>query len=132
MHEAFHIARSGRPGAVLVDVPQDLSRADIPYEPVDKVHLPGYQPTTEGNTKQIRLAAKALANSRRPVIYGGGGIVNASAAKEFTELCLSDKLPVTCTLMGLGVVRGRPGDLARACSACTARAPPTTRWTRPT
>ncbi len=102
IHEAFHIARSGRPGAVLVDVPQDLSRADIPYEPVDKVHLPGYQPTTEGNTKQIRLAAKALANSRRPVIYGGGGIVNAGAAKEFTELCLSDKLPVTCTLMGLG------------------------------
>jgi acetolactate synthase I/II/III large subunit len=102
MHEAFHIARSGRPGAVLVDVPQDLSRADIPYEPVDKVHLPGYQPTTEGNTKQIRLAAKALANSIRPVIYGGGGIVNADASKEFTELCLSDKLPVTCTLMGLG------------------------------
>ena len=102
MHEAFHIARSGRPGAVLVDVPQDLSRADIPYEPVDKVHLPGYQPTTEGNTKQIRLAAKALANSIRPVIYGGGGIVNANAAKEFTELCLSDRLPVTCTLMGLG------------------------------
>ena len=102
IHEAFHIARSGRPGAVLVDVPQDLSRADIPYEPVDKVHLPGYQPTTDGNTKQIRLAAKALANSRRPVIYGGGGIVNAGASKEFTELCLSDKLPVTCTLMGLG------------------------------
>ena len=61
---------SPRAGArpVLVDVPQDLSRADIPYEPVSKVHLPGYQPTTEGNAKQIRLAAKAMANSRRPVI----------------------------------------------------------------
>ena len=102
MHEAFHIARSGRPGAVLVDVPQDLSRADIPYEPVSKLNLPGYQPTKEGNAKQIRLAAKALANSIRPVIYGGGGIVNAEASREFTELCLSDKLPVTCTLMGLG------------------------------
>jgi acetolactate synthase-1/2/3 large subunit len=104
MHEAFHIARSGRPGPVLVDVPQDLSRADIPYEPVDleKIFLPGYQPTTEGNTKQIRLAAKALANARRPVIYGGGGIVNANAAKEFTELCLSDRFPVTLTVMGLG------------------------------
>ncbi|MEA2387610.1 MAG: acetolactate synthase large subunit, partial [Thermoleophilaceae bacterium] len=79
IHEAFHIARSGRPGPVLVDVPQDLSRADIDYEPVDKLHLPGYQPTTEGNAKQIRLAAKALANSRRPVIYAGGGIVNADA-----------------------------------------------------
>jgi acetolactate synthase I/II/III large subunit len=102
IHEAFHIARSGRPGPVLVDVPQDLSRADIDYEPVTKVHLPGYQPTTDGNLKQIRLAAKALANARRPVIYGGGGVVNADAAKEFRELCQSDRLPVTCTLMGLG------------------------------
>jgi acetolactate synthase I/II/III large subunit len=102
IHEAFHIARTGRPGPVLVDVPQDLSRADIPYEPVSGVHLPGYQPTTEGNTKQIRLAAKALANARRPVMYGGGGVVNANAAKEFGELCQSDGFPVTCTLMGLG------------------------------
>ena len=80
IHEAFHLARSGRPGPVLVDIPQDLSRADIEYEPVDDVSLPGYQPTTEGNQKQIRLAAKALANSRRPVIYAGGGVVNANAA----------------------------------------------------
>jgi acetolactate synthase-1/2/3 large subunit len=102
IHEAFHIALTGRPGPVLVDVPQDLSRADIPYEPVTSVQLPGYQPTTEGNLKQIRLAAKALANARRPVIYGGGGIINANAAKEFRELAGSDRFPVTCTLMGLG------------------------------
>jgi acetolactate synthase-1/2/3 large subunit len=102
IHEAFHIARTGRPGPVLVDIPQDLSRADIPYEPVTDVHLPGYQPTTEGNQKQIRLAAKALANARRPVIYAGGGVVNANAASELRELVLSDRFPVTCTLMGLG------------------------------
>jgi acetolactate synthase-1/2/3 large subunit len=102
MHEAFHVARTGRPGPVLVDIPQDLSRADIQYEPASDVHLPGYQPTTEGNVKQIRLAAKALANSRRPVIYAGGGVVNADASKELIELCLSDRFPVTCTLMGLG------------------------------
>jgi acetolactate synthase-1/2/3 large subunit len=102
IHEAFHIARTGRPGPVLVDVPQDLSRADIPYEPVASVELPGYQPTVEGNTKQIRLAAKALANSRRPVIYAGGGVVNANASAELVELCTSDRFPVTCTLMGLG------------------------------
>jgi acetolactate synthase I/II/III large subunit len=102
LHEAFHIARSGRPGPVLVDVPQDLSRADIKYEPVDSVHLPGYAPTTEGNAKQIKLAAKALANSRRPVIYAGGGVVNANAAEELRELCGSERFPVTCTLMGLG------------------------------
>jgi acetolactate synthase-1/2/3 large subunit len=102
IHEAFHIARTGRPGPVVVDIPQDLSRADIPYEPVTDVHLPGYQPTTEGNQKQIRLAAKALANARRPVIYAGGGVVSADASGELTELCLSDRLPVTCTVMGLG------------------------------
>ena len=102
IHEAFHVARTGRPGPVLVDIPQDLSRADIPYEPVDDVALPGYQPTTEGNAKQIRLAAKALANARRPVIYAGGGVINAEASKELVELCLSDRFPVTCTVMGLG------------------------------
>ncbi len=102
IHEAFHIARTGRPGPVLVDIPQDLSRADIPYEPVNDVHLPGYQPTTEGNQKQIRLAAKAMANARRPVVYAGGGVVNANAAAELRELALSDRFPVTCTLMGLG------------------------------
>jgi acetolactate synthase-1/2/3 large subunit len=102
LHEAFHIARSGRPGPVVVDIPQDLSRADIQYEPVGDLHLPGYQPTTEGNQKQIRLAAKALANARRPVIYAGGGVVNANAASELTELVTADRFPCTCTLMGLG------------------------------
>jgi acetolactate synthase-1/2/3 large subunit len=102
MHEAFHIARTGRPGPVVVDIPQDLSRADIPYEPVTDVHLPGYQPTTDGNQKQIRLAAKALANARRPVIYAGGGIISADAAAELTELATADRFPVTCTVMGLG------------------------------
>src|SRR5262249_20756232 len=107
IHEAFHIARTGRPGPVLVDIPQDLSRADIQYAPVDTVALPGYQPTTEGNAKQIRLAAKALANSRRPVIYAGGGVVNADAARELFEFVTSDRFPITCTLMGLGAF---PGD----------------------
>src|SRR3954462_15721967 len=104
IHEAFHIARTGRPGPVLVDVPQDLSRADIPYEPIDldRIHLAGYQPTTEGNAKQVRLAAKALANARRPVIYAGGGVVNAGASKELAELVLADRFPCTCTVMGLG------------------------------
>jgi acetolactate synthase-1/2/3 large subunit len=102
IHEAFHIARTGRPGPVVVDIPQDLSRAEIPYEPVDDVHLPGYQPTTDGNQKQIRLAAKALANSRRPVIYAGGGVVSANASAELAELATVDKFPVTCTVMGLG------------------------------
>jgi acetolactate synthase-1/2/3 large subunit len=106
IHEAFHLARTGRPGPVVVDIPQDLSRADIPYEPVTDVRLPGYQPTTEGNQKQIRIAAKALANARRPIIYAGGGVVSAGAGAELTELATSDRFPVTCTVMGLG---GFPG-----------------------
>src|SRR6202034_2655491 len=95
IHEAFHVARSGRPGPVVVDTPSDLSRADIAYEPAQDVNLPGYQPTTTGNQKQIRLAAKALANARRPVIYAGGGSVGASA--ELVELATSDRLPGECT-----------------------------------
>jgi acetolactate synthase I/II/III large subunit len=102
IHEAFHVARSGRPGPVVVDIPQDLSRAEIPYEPVSDVHLPGYQPTTEGNTKQIRQAAKALAAARRPVIYAGGGVVSANASEELVELVRDGGFPITCTLMGLG------------------------------
>jgi acetolactate synthase I/II/III large subunit len=102
IHEAFHVARSGRPGPVVVDIPSDLSRADIAYEPVQDVHLPGYQPTTAGNQKQIRLAAKALANARRPVIYAGGGVVSANASPALIDLASVDRLPVTATLMGLG------------------------------
>src|SRR5829696_8024748 len=95
IHEAFHIARSGRPGPVVVDVPVDLSRADIDYEPVTDVHLPGYQPTSEGNAKQIRQAAKALAAARRPVLYVGGGSIDAS--EHVTELIREGRFPVTCT-----------------------------------
>jgi acetolactate synthase I/II/III large subunit len=102
IHEAFYVARSGRPGPVLVDIPQDLSRAEIPYEPVADVRLPGYQPTLEGNQKQIRQAAKALVAAHRPVIYAGGGVVNANASEELVEFATSDRFPVTCTLMGLG------------------------------
>ncbi len=102
IHEAFHIASTGRPGPVLVDIPQDLSRAEIDYEPVSDLRLPGYQPRIEGNQKQIRQAAKALAAAQRPVIYAGGGVVNAEASAELTDFATSDRFPVTCTLMGLG------------------------------
>jgi acetolactate synthase I/II/III large subunit len=106
IREAFHIARTGRPGPVIIDIPTDLSRADIDYEPVLDVALPGYQPTVEGNQKQIRQAANALASARRPVIYAGGGVINSGAGAELVELATSDRFPVTCTLMGLG---GFPG-----------------------
>jgi acetolactate synthase I/II/III large subunit len=100
LHEAFHVARTGRPGPVVVDIPTDLSRAEIPYEPAADVKLPGYQPTVEGNAKQIRQAAKALATARRPVLYVGGGALDA--ASDVTRLVRDGRFPVTCTLNGLG------------------------------
>ena len=103
VHEAFHVASTGRPGPVLLDVPSDLFRADIDYVPrTEPVELPGYKPSTEGNIKQIRIAAKALANARRPIFYTGGGVINANASEELRELAASDEFPVTSTLMGLG------------------------------
>ena len=104
IHEAFYIASTGRPGPVLVDVPQDLSRADIPYDPSEaaKIDLPGYKSFDEGNVKQIRLAAKALANARRPVIYSGGGVINGEASQELRDFVTTEPFPITSTVMGLG------------------------------
>lgn len=103
IHEAFYIAGSGRPGPVVVDIPTDLSRAEIEYQPVGDIRLPGYQPTLEGNMRQIRQAAQALAVAKRPVMYVGGGAIAAGAEKEVLNLARYGGFPVTCTLMGLGV-----------------------------
>ncbi|HET8954643.1 MAG TPA: biosynthetic-type acetolactate synthase large subunit [Solirubrobacterales bacterium] len=103
VHQAFHIASTGRPGPVLLDIPQDLLRADIEYEPrTEPVELPGYKPSTEGNIKQIRIAANTMASAKRPVFYTGGGVINGNASEELRELAASDRFPVTSTLMGLG------------------------------
>ncbi|MFM9023160.1 MAG: biosynthetic-type acetolactate synthase large subunit, partial [Solirubrobacterales bacterium] len=106
VHEAFHIAGSGRPGPVVVDIPVDVSREEIDYQPVSELSLPGYNPVTEGNAKQIRQAAKALASARRPVLYVGGGVINGNASEELRALAASDRFPVTCTLMALGAYPG--------------------------
>src|SRR4051794_17545158 len=103
VHEAFHVASTGRPGPVLLDIPQDLSRADIDYAPrTEPVELAGYKPPHGGNIKQIRIAAKAIANARKPILYTGGGVVNANASEELRELAAADRFPVTSTVMGLG------------------------------
>ena len=132
IHEAFHIARTGRPGPVLVDIPQDLSRADIPYEPVDTVDLPGYQPTTEGNAKQIRLAAKALANARRPGDLRRRRRGQRQRLQGAHRALPVGPLPGHLHADGPGRASRRRTTSGSACSACTARARPTTRWTRPT
>ena len=104
IHAPSTSPRPGGPGPVLVDIPQDLSRAEIDYKPAEGApDLPGYKPPTEGNIKQIRLAAKALANARRPVIYGGGGdhqrqrLRGAPRVLPAPTSCRS-----RCTVMGLG------------------------------
>lgn len=102
IHEAFYIARSGRPGPVVVDIPSDLTRVEIEYEPDYDLQLPGYKPDFEANAKQIKLAAKALAHAKCPVIYSGGGVISADATDELRDLAAVEGLPVTSTLMGLG------------------------------
>ncbi|MEW6426046.1 MAG: biosynthetic-type acetolactate synthase large subunit [Bacillota bacterium] len=107
IREAFHIATTGRPGPVLVDIPRDVSAGLTEYEDPGPVNLPGYRPPTDPSPARIEEAARAILASERPVIYAGGGVVNSGAHVElqrFAELILA---PVTTTLMGL---TGFPGD----------------------
>jgi len=106
IHEAFHIARTGRPGPVLVDIPKDVTAEMGPYEPVRKVELQGYHPTTSGHPGQIERALDLMLKAKRPVIYTGGGIILSGAAPELKRLASRLQAPVTMTLMGLG---GFPG-----------------------
>jgi acetolactate synthase-1/2/3 large subunit len=104
IHEAFYIAASGRPGPVLVDIPKDVFQAQAHYEPVEKIHLPGYKVLTEGHAGQIRRAAQMIWEAERPLVYAGGGIIAAAASEELTELVETADTPAVCTLMGLGGV----------------------------
>ncbi|MDX1979980.1 MAG: biosynthetic-type acetolactate synthase large subunit [Bryobacteraceae bacterium] len=104
IHEAFHIASTGRPGPVLVDVPKDVFQAQGHYAPVHSIHLPGYKLVTEGHSGQIRRAAQMIWEARRPYIYAGGGVVAAGAHEELKELVEMVDAPTVCTLMGLGAL----------------------------
>jgi len=107
IHEAFHIATTGRPGPVLVDIPKDIVDPNHPnsamewYWP-DSVDLPGYKPTVKGHPRMIREAAKLIAASSRPVIYAGGGILKARAAEALRELAELTGIHVVTTLMARG------------------------------
>lgn len=104
--EAFHIARTGRPGPVLIDMPKDVSRAlTIPKWP-DKVNIRGYNPVYKGNRSQIAKAVEAIICSHKPLIYAGGGVIISGAEKEVRTLAERCKIPVVCTLLGLGGVPG--------------------------
>ena len=100
--EAFHIARTGRPGPVLVDLPVDVSLAEHDCEYPSEVRIAGYKPNYKGNPRQIGLAADAINNSRQPILYVGGGAVLSDAHNEVFALATKAAIPVTTTLMGLG------------------------------
>ncbi len=103
--EAFHIASSGRPGPVLIDVPKDVGLEEFDYVPVEpsSVRIPGYRPTVKGNPRQINQAINLLRDALRPLLYVGGGAIAANAYQEIKELAELFQLPVTTTLMGKGI-----------------------------
>lgn len=102
--EAFHIASTGRPGPVLVDVPKDVGLEEFDYQPVEpgSVRIPGYRPTVKGNPRQINQAIHLLNEAQRPLLYVGGGAIAAAAHDEIKELAELFQIPVTTTLMGKG------------------------------
>ncbi len=105
--ESFHIATTGRPGPVLIDVPRDVSTTITDYELPGKLNLPGYKPDLEADPQRVLEVAGAIARSERPLIYAGGGVVISGAHEELLQLAELLVAPVACTLMGLG---GFPGN----------------------
>ncbi|MGI9659419.1 MAG: biosynthetic-type acetolactate synthase large subunit [Gaiellaceae bacterium] len=98
--EAFHIARTGRCGPVLVDIPRDVQEAEIDFVYPEAVDLPGWKPSRRGHPRQIKEAARRISQAERPVLYVGGGTINADACDELKELAEFGRLPVITTLMG--------------------------------
>jgi acetolactate synthase-1/2/3 large subunit len=112
IREAFHIASTGRPGPVLVDLPVDVAVAKLSTDGPAEMRLPGYRVRTKGHARQITSAAKAINESRQPILYVGGGVITANAAKELSALADKAHIPVTMTLLGLGSYDQRkPGSL---------------------
>jgi len=105
--EAFHIASTGRPGPVLVDIPKDITTDELDFVYPDTVELRGYKPTFKGNAQQVKRAASVLKGAKRPVIYAGGGVIGSEASKELLAFAEKLKAPVTTTLTGIG---GFPND----------------------
>ena len=106
IREAFHIASTGRPGPVVVDIPSDIQQQDIEFIWPQEVDIRGYKPTYFGHPGQIKKAVGLIAAARRPIIYAGGGIISSGAHSQLKELAEKIQTPVTMTLMGLGGFSG--------------------------
>ncbi|MGZ3533866.1 MAG: biosynthetic-type acetolactate synthase large subunit, partial [Thermodesulfobacteriota bacterium] len=106
LKEAFYVARGGRPGPVLIDLPKDTLINSAEFKYPEKVFIRGYQPTYEGHVGQIQRAVKLILKSKKPVLYVGGGIISSNASKELTLFSEKLGIPVTMTLMGLGSFPG--------------------------
>ena len=104
VHEAFHVARSGRPGPVVIDLPKDVLMAKGAYTPKSKVKIKSYNPQIKGDLGKIKAAVQAIANAKRPLIYAGGGVVNSgpAASQLLNQFVKLTGAPCTLTLMGLG------------------------------
>ncbi len=100
--EAFYIASTGRPGPVLIDVPVDISTGLIDEKAEGEIDLPGYKPTYKGNQKQIKQAAKKIYESKKPVIFSGGGVISSGASEILTSFAEKAKIPVITSLLGMG------------------------------
>jgi len=103
LREAYHVARTGRPGPVLVDLPKDV-QVKTASGSNGEMNLPGYRPRVKGNSRQIRLAAEAINASERPVLYVGGGVISAGASAELRQMARKGHIPVTTTLLGMGAI----------------------------
>ncbi len=106
LREAFFLARSGRPGPVLVDIPKDIARATAGYKSPKAVKMPSYNPTYNPNMHQLQKVVKLVQDARRPMIFAGGGVILSKSAPELTEFARKAKIPVTTSLMGLGAFPG--------------------------
>ncbi len=102
IHEAFHIASTGRPGPVLVDLPKDVLNAELRWHKPAELHLPGYKPTVEGHPRRVKDAIDLIEDAERPVLYVGGGIIKAGAHQELLRFAEAINAPVVSTLMGRG------------------------------
>ncbi|MBR8463918.1 acetolactate synthase large subunit [Campylobacter sp. faydin G-24] len=104
LKEAFYIARTGRPGPVHIDIPKDITAAVAKFEYPNEINIPTYKPTYKGNTKQIKKATETIENSKRPLLYIGGGAISSGSSEIIRKFAKKTGIPAISTLMGLGVM----------------------------